>query len=62
MLSDIEKLFSANAVACYVILNVVLQAVKGVFVKVPLSSVSNILITFVIMCQPNNAFRRENQK
>jgi len=55
VLSDIEKLFTANAVACYIILKVVLRAIKGAFVKVPLSSLSNILITFVIMCQPNNA-------
>ena len=55
MLSDIEELFGANAVASYVILKAVLQAVKGAFVKVPLSSVSIFLITFVIMCQPNIA-------
>ena len=50
MLSDIEELFGANAVACYINLKVILQAEKGAFVKVRLSSVSNFLITFVIMC------------
>lgn len=55
MLSDIEELFGANTLAFYTILKVVLQAVKGAFVNVPLSSVSNFLITFVIMCRPNIA-------
>lgn len=50
MLSDTEELFGANTVVYYIILKVVLQAVQGAFVKVPLSSVSNFLITYMIMC------------